>query len=120
MIDAAKAKKARLERLSKAFDALHENEPGARNAARFDGAQLLMAGACAGGRVREEDIIFVKTLCERSENVYDLDGSEVYCFASKDWLYFKSNNMCLYRARLDDVTIPSVGHLAILKGGDPE
>lgn len=107
-------KKVRLERLSKAFDALYESEPGTRSAARFEGAQLLMAGAAAGGRVRADDVVFVKTLCEQSENVYDLDGSEVHCFASKDWLYFKSDNTCLYRVRLDDVTIPSVGHIAIL------
>ena len=118
MTDAAK--KERLEILSKAFDVLYEAEPGARIAARFEGAQLLMVGECAEGRVLEEDIIFVKTLCEQSKNVYTLDRATVYCFASKDWLYFKSNNLCLYRVRLDDVTIPSVGHLAILEDGDPE
>lgn len=118
MTDAAK--KVRLERLSKAFDALYENEPAMRKASSFEGAQLLMAGACAGVRVPDRDIIFVKTLCEQSGNVYDLDGSKVHCFASKDWLYFKPGNICLYRVRLDDVTIPSVGHIAILKDGDPE
>lgn len=118
MTDAGK--KERLEILSKAFDALYKYEPTTRTASRFEGAQLLMTGRCAGGCILNEDIIFAKTLCEQSGNVYDLDGATVYCFASKDWLYFKSDNMCLYRARLDDVTIPSVGHLAILKGGDPE
>lgn len=118
MTDAAK--KRRLERLSKDFDALYESDPRVRRAARFEGAQLLLAGSFAGGRVLDEDIIFVKTLCEQSENVYDLYGAEVCCFASKDWLYFKSSNLCLYRVRLDDVTIPCVGHIAILKDGDPE
>lgn len=118
MTDAAK--KERLEILSKAFDALYEIDPKVRSAARFEGAQLLMAGDCAGGRVLTEDIIFVRTLCEQSGNAYNLDRATVHCFASKDWLYFEGDNLCLYRARLDDVTIPSVGHLAILKDGDPE
>ena len=118
MIDTAK--RERLERLSTAFDALYDAEPITRNAFRFDGAQLLMVGECAEGCVLEEDIVFVKTLCEESKNVYDLDRSTVHCFASKDWLYFQSDNACLYRARMDDVTIPSVGHLAIVEGGDPE
>lgn len=113
-------KKATLERLSRDFDALYEAEPRARSASRFDGAQLLMAGACAGGRVLDSDIVFIKTLCGQSGNIYNLDMAEVHCFASKDWLYFKANNLCLYRARLDDVTIPSVGYIAISEGGDPE